>query len=1058
MEKKYKFYDKKNLGYKRHELPQIDEDSIDEFLIYFAGKVKVSKLKMALDRIKPTQDEINEDKVKGMIDSGYDWKGRIYIVSSDNYLLDGHHGYAMGLEEDPDAEVTVYRINIPMKQLIARSNKLKITHKVDVNDDLVKSEMLCDLIEKGHMIVTDLALEEQLEYVYEEFGFEKAIPTHLVKKVIVNKEGHTQTVYIDPNKDNKIYDFHKHPYTGTHPVFAENVTNAVKQVLESKGEKLKLVTKPYDSKVAYITAKQDGSPNEAAVVEWYKTKNFNKTGVIGIKHGGKIHEKKIANHEDELAAEKEYLENIDIARKKGQALADKIEATTSGDGGLQNFGGFSVGDHVTFEDAGEKISGKITGLKYHEKYDKFGTAIVTTEDGKKYSRSLKKVQFTAVPVKGVEAAAQKLAEAMKGNQNAKKDTTTVSKITDNLKFIQSLGGSNGAQLLESEDGKHKYVVKTLKNEVAQNEANANWIYKSFGIAVPDTIHVGDKLLTTYIPNTVNLKQYLASATIIDTGKIYKQIKDGFVADALLGNWDVVGLDEDNMVVDPATKKLYRIDNGGALFYRAQGAAKGDEFKDTVIELDTLRDPKKNPQTAKFFKGVTDADIAAQVKHILENKAIYLQYAAILGGDKEQKMLKRLSYLETKYNTDIKPSAKAEGYHKNGLYKKTGIEKIDNLYDKIDEAMALTEADYAFIESDTMSSDRSGAKNLAGVKDGASDMSTWVKKALQAGATPLEMYCIQMYTGGSYKSMNDALVNVTNVQTANINPDKLIFKKQHQNTNKVTHDVLVQANVTKHPKDVFYQTLLDAAKTVNHHKEDKQYNMAKITALKAQLVSLDGILKDVEKNKTKYNPSDVHMMQYYFHASKNVLDAKEMQKEAPKVAQYELTGDMHKKHNAFVEKLTSKNKKENKPSESLKINTKLDALVSNDDKRWLARVKLLTSGLAKLEKHDDFHYKGNVYRKITAWEENEGDIQAFKDIHHEHANVIWQRNNSTSKKSSTWSGDIKFEIKQHLGVDVQAISHHDSEEEVMLKPFTCIKVNKVSTTAGGSTFYEVEQLG
>ena len=45
----------------------------------------------------------------------------------------------------------------------------------------------------------------------------------------------------------------------------------------------------------------------------------------------------------------------------------------------------------------------------------------------------------------------------------------------------------------------------------------------------------------------------------------KEILKGFVADVLLGNWDVLGASGDN-IVKGKDGKLHRIDNGGALFH------------------------------------------------------------------------------------------------------------------------------------------------------------------------------------------------------------------------------------------------------------------------------------------------------------------------------------------------------------------------------------------------------------------------------------------------------------------------------------------------------------
>ncbi len=140
-EMKYKTYLPGSLGRTRDSMPQIKDSEIDSFLLHFAGKsktTKVTKLKMKLKDLKPTQKEFNEDKIiQGLGNSN--WKKRIYIISKDNYLLDGHHSWGSGLEMNEDQEVSVYKVNLPIKELLRRSNLLKISSKKDVQDNIVKS-------------------------------------------------------------------------------------------------------------------------------------------------------------------------------------------------------------------------------------------------------------------------------------------------------------------------------------------------------------------------------------------------------------------------------------------------------------------------------------------------------------------------------------------------------------------------------------------------------------------------------------------------------------------------------------------------------------------------------------------------------------------------------------------------------------------------------------------------------------------------------------------------------------------------------------------------------
>lgn len=67
--------------------------------------------------------------------------------------------------------------------------------------------------------------------------------------------------------------------------------------------------------------------------------------------------------------------------------------------------------------------------------------------------------------------------------------------------------------------------------------------------------------------------------------------EGFVIDAWLANWDVVGMAFDNMLVKDK-RSAVRVDTGGALRYRASGGLKGEFWGPNPVELTTMQD--RNP--------------------------------------------------------------------------------------------------------------------------------------------------------------------------------------------------------------------------------------------------------------------------------------------------------------------------------------------------------------------------------------------------------------------------------------------------------------------------------
>lgn len=192
-----------------------------------------------------------------------------------------------------------------------------------------------------------------------------------------------------------------------------------------------------------------------------------------------------------------------------------------------------------------------------------------------------------------------------------------------LAGYKKVGGQKGSQsgaLTQAPDGQ-QYYVKSLKSEShARNEVLANKLYAAAGITAPevDLAQLDDGPLAGAKGIGVRSKIIEGDsnfASKFGSDPAYrKKVHEGFAVDAWLGNWDVVGLNHDNIITDKNGNPA-RIDNGGALLYRAQGTSKGMQFGDKVNELQTLRDSKINPQSAKIFADVTDDDIRAGVAKI-----------------------------------------------------------------------------------------------------------------------------------------------------------------------------------------------------------------------------------------------------------------------------------------------------------------------------------------------------------------------------------------------------------------------------------------------------------
>ena len=179
-----------------------------------------------------------------------------------------------------------------------------------------------------------------------------------------------------------------------------------------------------------------------------------------------------------------------------------------------------------------------------------------------------------------------------------------------LKVIKRLGGGTGAKLVEDSRG-NQYVMKrgsNTSNDHVKAEYLTNQLYDILGQRVPDYELYDDNgeavLLSKYIP-----------LTHIPSSKDYDEVAKGFVADALLANWDVY--QNDNCLIDSAGRVI-RVDNGGALHYRAQGSTK--TFGVKVTDFDSMQ--KYNPSVVA---NLTTQDYINQIDEVLSKKDDVLNY-------------------------------------------------------------------------------------------------------------------------------------------------------------------------------------------------------------------------------------------------------------------------------------------------------------------------------------------------------------------------------------------------------------------------------------------------
>lgn len=211
------------------------------------------------------------------------------------------------------------------------------------------------------------------------------------------------------------------------------------------------------------------------------------------------------------------------------------------------------------------------------------------------------------------------------------------------------GGSNDGMKMKDADGTEWYVKFPDNEDHAKAEVLAAKLYGAAGLSSQDAMIVTKDGKTAIASKWENIKKAKTHAALAKA----KGMLEGFAVDAWLGNWDVVGLAKDNVQLKD-NGEIHRVDAGGSLMFRAQGAKK--EFGPVVTELESLMDPKVNSNSAAVFGGMTEADITASVAKVLaisDAKIAHMVNQYGPGDEKAKKelvetLIKRKEYLADKY--------------------------------------------------------------------------------------------------------------------------------------------------------------------------------------------------------------------------------------------------------------------------------------------------------------------------------------------------------------------------------------------------------------------------
>ncbi len=212
-------------------------------------------------------------------------------------------------------------------------------------------------------------------------------------------------------------------------------------------------------------------------------------------------------------------------------------------------------------------------------------------------------------------------------------------------YVDEAGGSTGAQIVADPDGLQYAMKRGADPGHLMEESYADDVYRAAGLNVPPSNVYRDEN-----GDPAKVSQWIYGRSLRElmhrgdpgADQVIQDLKDGYAVDALIGNWDVVGLDFDNVKLgdDGIT---YRIDNGGSFRRRAQGDPKpSGAWSCEVTEIYTLRDSDRNHSAGSVFGDLDDQEIASQIaRHILPNRNKIL---AVIPEDLQEMINCRIDYM------------------------------------------------------------------------------------------------------------------------------------------------------------------------------------------------------------------------------------------------------------------------------------------------------------------------------------------------------------------------------------------------------------------------------
>ncbi len=134
------------IGVDRIDMPQLSGDELNNFLGSLIGQgVKVDQKSVPANSLKPSQEKLEADKVEALSKNIDEIVDKPILVSSDNFIADGHHRWA-AIKESGPKEIKILKIDLPITKLLMKANGF-----VNKSQDFNEAEDLDDALKAMHL-------------------------------------------------------------------------------------------------------------------------------------------------------------------------------------------------------------------------------------------------------------------------------------------------------------------------------------------------------------------------------------------------------------------------------------------------------------------------------------------------------------------------------------------------------------------------------------------------------------------------------------------------------------------------------------------------------------------------------------------------------------------------------------------------------------------------------------------------------------------------------------------------------------------------------------------